>query len=180
MTLPLPTNPSPKRRVFLVLLWHDAIALLSFELDQLFILLVPVLVVGCDSRSFPDEPDLVKKSLSIKSKFVFAMKLPLGKNPNPKRRVFLVLSWHATIAIFSFELDKLFILLLPLVILHIPNEPDPVQTFLSIKSEFVCLMKLPLRINPQSKRYVFLVPFWHETIAIFSFKLDQLFILLIP
>jgi hypothetical protein len=95
-------------------------AILSFKLDKLFILLVPFLVfagkVGGSLITFPDEPDLVQKILSTKSNCVVFMTCPLVINPRPKRRVFLVPFWNETIAILSFELDKLFILLIPLFI----------------------------------------------------------------
>jgi hypothetical protein len=44
MTLPLVCNPSSKRLVSFVLAWHHAIAILLFQLDQLFMALVPELV----------------------------------------------------------------------------------------------------------------------------------------
>jgi hypothetical protein len=49
---------------------------LSFKLDQLFVLLVPDLVVhvdvagGAGTFTFPDEVEFFQKFLSIKSKFV--------------------------------------------------------------------------------------------------------------
>jgi hypothetical protein len=52
--------------------------LLSFKLDQLFILLVPDLVVAV-----PDEVEFVQKFLSIKSKFVIDIIGPLLANPVP-------------------------------------------------------------------------------------------------
>jgi hypothetical protein len=54
-------------------------ATLSFKLDQLFILLVPELVVAV---SFPSEPDFVQTFLSIKSKVVVDMIIPLLANPD--------------------------------------------------------------------------------------------------
>jgi hypothetical protein len=45
MQVPLPINPLPERHVFLVLLWHETIAILSFKLDKLFKLLVPFLFI---------------------------------------------------------------------------------------------------------------------------------------
>jgi hypothetical protein len=58
-------------------------------------------------------------------------------------------------AIFLFKLDKLFILLVPELVVWFepvgftfPSEPDFVQTFVSIKSNFVIVMILPLLANP--------------------------------
>jgi hypothetical protein len=61
-------------------------------------------------------------------------------------------------AIHSFKLDQLFVLLVPelvvwfevVVTVRIPSEPDLVQEFLSIKSNFVVFMKAPLSANPNS------------------------------
>jgi hypothetical protein len=82
-------------------------AILSFKLDQLFTLLVPELVVSFEVEgavSFPDEPDFVQNSLSIKSNFVMVMQAPLLTNPHPKRCVILVPLSHLTMAILSFKL----------------------------------------------------------------------------
>jgi hypothetical protein len=60
--------------------------LLSFKLDQLFILLVPDLVVDVDvavTLNFPDEPDFVQNSLSVWSNFVVLMIAPLHGDPPP-------------------------------------------------------------------------------------------------
>jgi ABC-type enterochelin transport system permease subunit len=57
---------------------------LSLKLDQLFILLVPELVVlfeGVSYITFPNEANFVQEFLTIKSKFVFVMKCPLLFNP---------------------------------------------------------------------------------------------------
>jgi hypothetical protein len=116
MQLSLVTNPIPKRRVFLVLIWHDTMASLPFKLNQLFIVQMPLVILH-----IPNEPNVFQKSLSIKSNCVFARKLPLFMNPSPKRCVFLVPTWHDTIAVFSFKLDKLFILLIPLFIINFPH-----------------------------------------------------------
>jgi hypothetical protein len=57
-------------------------------------------------------------------------------------------------AFVSFKLDQLFIVLAPELVdilvgaVRFPNEPDFVQTFLSIKSKLVILMMVPLRANP--------------------------------
>jgi hypothetical protein len=76
-------------------------------------------------------------------KFVIGMQLPLVTNPHPKRNVFLVPSWHETMAIVLFKLDQLFILLLPFTFKCIgivvacytssPNEPNIVQKSLSFR-----------------------------------------------
>jgi hypothetical protein len=62
-------------------------AFVSFIFEQLFILLAPELVVWFEGSVvgvvFPSETDLVKKVLSIKSKFVFGMIFPLFINPPP-------------------------------------------------------------------------------------------------
>jgi hypothetical protein len=90
-------------------------------------------------------------------------------------------------ALLSFKLDQLFILLVPeLVVVDVagtfnsPNEPDFVQNSLSVWSKFVLVMIFPLRANPHPKSLVFLVSFWHHTIAIVLFKFDKLFILHLP
>jgi hypothetical protein len=61
-------------------------AILSFIFHQLFILLVPELVVWFEVVSdpnFPIEPDLVEKYLSILSHSVTVMNCPLITNPLP-------------------------------------------------------------------------------------------------
>jgi peptidoglycan/LPS O-acetylase OafA/YrhL len=95
-------------------------ATVSFELDQLFMLLVPELVIlvqGVGAVIFPSEPDFVQNSLAIKSMFVVAMMFSLCANPAPKRRVFLPSFWHHAMAISSFKLDKLFMFHLPFLIM---------------------------------------------------------------
>jgi hypothetical protein len=115
---PLVPNPFPKRRIFLVLIWDETMAILFFECNQLFILLVPAL--GASRRRFPirlnppNEPKFVQKILSIKWHYVESP--PLPTNPIPKRLVFLVPSWHQTTAILSFKLNKLFIFLVPVLV----------------------------------------------------------------
>jgi hypothetical protein len=96
MMVPLPTNPPPKRLVLLVPDWHHAMAIRSFKLDQLFMLLVPDLVVGV---SFPSEADFIESSFSIRSKLVCSTIGPLITNPPPKRLVLLVILWHHAMAI---------------------------------------------------------------------------------
>jgi hypothetical protein len=61
-------------------------AMLSFKLNKLFIVLVPELVVDVDvvvTLNFPDEPDFVQNALSIMSNLVLRMILSLHANPNP-------------------------------------------------------------------------------------------------
>jgi hypothetical protein len=62
-------------------------ATLSFKIDQLFILLVPELVVGfvCGVGAiiFPSESDFVQEFLSVRSHFVIVLNAPLHANPNP-------------------------------------------------------------------------------------------------
>jgi hypothetical protein len=56
----------------------------SFKLNQLFILLVPELVVWFKVvASFPSEPDFVQNSLSVWSNFVVLVKASLLANPFP-------------------------------------------------------------------------------------------------
>jgi hypothetical protein len=57
-------------------------AILSFKLHNLFILLLPELVV-VGLVSFPSEPDFVQDVLPIKSKFVIGVACPLMMNLNP-------------------------------------------------------------------------------------------------
>jgi hypothetical protein len=168
-------------------------AILSFKLDQLFILLVPdlvvvvVVVVVVGVRS-PSEPDFVQKYLPIMSNFVLLMIVPLRTDPHPQRLVLLVLDWHRAMAILSFKLDQLFILLVPELVVLVevvvtftfPSEPDFVQNYLSIESKFVILMIFPLRIDPLPESLVLLVTLWHHTMSILSFKLDKLLIFHIP
>jgi hypothetical protein len=104
----------------LVVGWCLTIAIDSFKLDQLFIVLVPDLVVwfeGVVVVSCPSEPDFVQHVLSIKSKFVAVVMRSLFVNPPPKRLVFLIAMWHHTMAIGSFKLDKLLILPIPFLIM---------------------------------------------------------------
>jgi hypothetical protein len=95
---------------------HHAIAIDSFKVDQLFILLVPELVVwfeGVGAVKFPSELDFVQNYLSIKSHFVIVMNRPLRANPPPQNLVFFVLVWHHAMTLPSFKLDKLLILPIP-------------------------------------------------------------------
>jgi hypothetical protein len=110
-------------------------ATLSFKLDQLFILMVPELVVLVNfvGAVIPSEPKVFQNSLSIKSKFVIVMKCPLMTNPQPQRLVLLVTTWHHTMAIGSFKLDQLFKALVPELVVGVavavsfPSEPDFVE-----------------------------------------------------
>jgi hypothetical protein len=158
MIVPLRANPEPKRPVLFVTPWHHAMAILSFKLDQFFILSVPELVVLVDvvGGIFPSESDFVQESLSINSKFVIVMIVPLRANPERKRPVVLVTPWHHAMASLSLKLDQLFILLVPELVLdivvgtfHFPSELDLVQKFHSIKSHFVVCMNYPLPLNPR-------------------------------
>jgi hypothetical protein len=79
--------------------------LLSFQLYELFILLVPELEGLVGGVSFPDEPDFVQKYLSVWSQYVVCMK--------SHSLVLLVLEWHDTMALLSWKLDQLFMLLVP-------------------------------------------------------------------
>jgi hypothetical protein len=63
-------------------------ATVSFIFDQLFMLLVPELVIGITVAPelaviSPSEPNFVQNTLSIKSKFVCSMTSPLTTNPVP-------------------------------------------------------------------------------------------------
>jgi hypothetical protein len=164
-------------------------AIVLFKLYQPFILLLPELVVWFEAHViFPSESDFVQSSLSIKTKCVLLMPPPLRSNPNPKRLVLMVPVWRHAMAHISFKLDQLFVLLVPELVVwfeattaSFPSEPDFVQESLSIRSNFVIdIMTLSLRTNPLPKSLVLLVPKWHHTMAIFSFKLHQLFTLLVP
>jgi hypothetical protein len=60
MMLSLRVDPPPQSLVFLVTPWHHIMARLSFKLNQLFILLVPELVVAVAGIfNCPNEPYLV-------------------------------------------------------------------------------------------------------------------------
>jgi hypothetical protein len=87
--------------------WHHTMSILSFKLHQLFILMVPVIVVwfgGARGTSFPYEPDFVQKFLPIMSQFVDCMISPLIVYPLPQSLVLLVTPWHHTVVIVSFQL----------------------------------------------------------------------------
>jgi hypothetical protein len=127
-------------------------AFLLFKPDKLFILLVPAVIFPSEPGFVPSEPDFVQKFPSVWSHFVVLVEGPLLANPTPQRLVLLVAFWHHTVAIHSFKLDKLFILLVPAVIfpsVFVPSEPDFVQKFLSVWSHFVVLVVGPLLTNPQ-------------------------------
>jgi hypothetical protein len=86
--------------------------ILLFKLGQLFMLLLPELVVAVvvPVVIFPSEPNFVQNFLSILSKFV----RPLPMNPMPKRLVCLAALWHQTMTIVLFELCQ------PFAFLHVP------------------------------------------------------------
>jgi hypothetical protein len=95
-------------------------AIVSFKLDQLFMLLTPelVVVVLVGAVTFPSETDFIQHSLLIRSNFAVGVSCPLVHNPLPYRLVFIAVtgastSWHHAMAIVSFKLDQLFILLVP-------------------------------------------------------------------
>jgi hypothetical protein len=99
--------------------YYLTIAIYSFIFEQLFTLLVPLLVALVEVVSdlnFPSEPEFVQNNLSILSKFVVDMIFPLRMHPKPKRLVLLVLAWHPTMAIDSFAFDKLFTKHVPFLI----------------------------------------------------------------
>jgi hypothetical protein len=130
-------------------------ARLSFKLDQLFILLMPELVLDvAGTFNFPSKAEFVENYLSIWSKFVIFMKVPLRTDPNPERLVLLVKFWHHAMALLSFKLHQLFMLLVPQLVVGVsgpfncPNEPDFVQNCLSVWSNFVVLMIASLREDP--------------------------------
>jgi hypothetical protein len=152
-------------------------------------LLVPDLVIWFEAVvgvKFPSKTDFVQKHLSIKPKFVCFTTDPLITDPPPKRLVLLVLEWHPTTSIHSFELDHLFMLMVPDLVIGVagtfnfPKEPDSVQNCLSVWLNFVILMKETLFNNPLRKSLVLLVPGWHHTVAMFSFKVDKLFMFHMP
>jgi hypothetical protein len=74
-------------------------ASLSFELNDLFMLLVLEQLVAV---SFPSKPDFVQKRLSIKSNLVSLVKGSLRADPNPQRLVLFVLEWHHAMVILLF------------------------------------------------------------------------------
>ena len=108
------------------------------------------------------------------------MKGPLGSNPNTKRSVFLVPDWHETMFVSSFKCDQFCKLKIPFVILNIPNKPYIAQQILSILSNCVVCMIVPLLIDPQPEGLVMLVPSWNDTIPILLFIIEQFCILQIP
>jgi hypothetical protein len=61
-----------------------------------------------------------------------------------------------------------------------PSEPDFVQQSLSVNSNFVIDVIGPLVADSAPQRLVLLVTFWLQTMAILSFKLNDLFALLVP
>jgi hypothetical protein len=89
--------------------------ILSFKLDQLFMLLGSDLVVEVvGAFKFPSEPNFFwQNCLSIRSNFVVEMKVLLLFNPPRWRHVLFALHWHRTMATLLFELNKLLTLLVP-------------------------------------------------------------------
>jgi hypothetical protein len=89
-------------------------------------------------------------------------------------------------AILSLETGQFFIVLVPILVIalvagfNFPNKPNFVQKFLSILSNFLFGMNVPLVTNPLPKSLVLLVQSWHDTMTILSFKIDELFILFTP
>jgi hypothetical protein len=89
VTLPLISNPPSKEGLVLlekVLAWHHAMPILSFKLDQIFMLQVPALVVSFEASTtviFPNESDSVQQFLSAWFQFVLGVTLPLIGNPLP-------------------------------------------------------------------------------------------------
>jgi hypothetical protein len=166
-------------------------ATLVFKLDQLFILLVPELVVWFENVRhvrFPSEPDFVQNYNPIGSKFVVVMKCPLLTNPIPQRLILLVSLWHHAMAILSFRLDQLFMLMVPGLVavavavvgaFSFPSEPDSVEKFFAAWSHFVACMLSPLRFYPKNLSSSLFLP-WHQTMALLLLKLDQLLKFLVP
>jgi hypothetical protein len=69
MTAPLHGGPVPWQLVLPVLLWHHTMALLLFELDELFTPLVPELVLLVKvvvTFTFPSEPDFVFDQVEVR------------------------------------------------------------------------------------------------------------------
>jgi hypothetical protein len=142
----------------LVLGWYLTVAIYSFTFDQLFIVLVPALVVWFEGAViFPSEPEFVQNFRSVKSKFLIGVAVSLCANPPPKRLVLLVTLWYHAIAILSFIFEQLFILLAPELLVwfeggvgtvSFPSEPDFVQSSLSIQSNFVLSCPLVTDPNP--------------------------------
>jgi hypothetical protein len=171
-------DPMPKRLVLLSMRgWHHTMArnltifshcwcqsLSALKLNHLFTLLVPALVsllvpklVGVGvAVSFPNEPNFVQTFvqtfLSIKSKVVIDMTVPLRASPHPKKRLALLATlWHHALAMFLSKLNQLFMLLAPELVvwfegvvgISFPSKPDFVKNSLSIKSHSVVDMTVP-------------------------------------
>jgi hypothetical protein len=91
-------------------------------------------------------------------------------------------------AIVSYVFEQLFMLLVPepvfwfegVCAVIFPNEPDLVQNYPSILSNFVVVMIAPLPSNPPPQRLVLLVTLWHPTMSIDPFKLNKLFMFHVP
>jgi hypothetical protein len=128
----------------MVLGWHLTIAIDSFKLHQLFMLLVPELVVWFEvvgAVIFPLEAEIVQKLLSIWQHFVLVIAVPLTSDPLRQRLGLMVAgSCHLTIAIDSFMFEQLFMLLVPELVVWfevvgaviLPGEAEFVEKLLSI------------------------------------------------
>jgi hypothetical protein len=111
----------------------------------------------------------------------------LVTDPDPKRRIFFVPSWHHAMAMFPFEVNQLFMLLAPEHVvwfvgaLSFPNEPNFVQNSLLVWSNFVALVIAPLVSNLSFPwRLVLVVTPWDHTMVILLFELKKLFMLHVP
>jgi hypothetical protein len=92
-------------------------AIAFVKLDNLFMLLVPELLVLV-TCNFPREFDVIQSHLSIVSHSVVVMSRPLISDPRRQRQVFfvLLLLWHPAMALVSLKLDKLFLFHVPLLV----------------------------------------------------------------
>ena len=154
-------------------------------------LMMPSLVV--DSMSGVNSPSKVKvvqQFLSIWSHSLVGMKGSLMTHPLAESLVCFVVDGHVTMAMFSFEIEQLGALHVPLLLttlsgdigfLQFPNEPSVVQKFPSTGSHFVPGMKPPLLPNPRPQRLEILgPPSWHDAMATLFFEIDQTGTLQIP
>jgi hypothetical protein len=168
-------------------------AIHSFKLDQLLMLLFPLNVTGviitfrneCRFLNSPNESKFVEQIFSIL--WHQNMSCPLVTDPPPKRRVLLALEWHDAMTVLLFELDQLLTLLVPQLVVwfegvgtFLPSKPDFVQQLLLFWSHFLFDVSCSLLANPPPQRRVFFAPFWHRAMAIHSFEFDQLLTLLFP
>jgi hypothetical protein len=80
---PLGAVPPSQRRVILVPFWHHAMAFVLFMFEQLFMLLLPELVVCFKVASdvnFPSKPDFVELILSILQHHIILINVSLKTN----------------------------------------------------------------------------------------------------